>query len=106
MDPRDLLASQLDGREQGDMMVMEVEQKVEYRDASYVQDGPIPFVCENCKFKAGVYCQKVHGPYEGGSVEGQDSCRFFCPIPASHSARPLDDDAPDYEEEPEEEEED
>lgn len=46
--------------------------------ASYTVEGPWPFVCANCYWFDGARkCKKVQGPYGGGAVKPEDTCRFF-----------------------------
>lgn len=61
--------------------------KVDWETANWVDEGPPPFICGNCRFivfgqdrdKMDL-CMIVDGPFNGG-IEPDDSCRFFAHKP-------------------------
>lgn len=58
-------------------------QKASADEADYTEDGPFPFVCETCRYldRSTSECSKVEGPGRGGTVELEDTCRWWEPAP-------------------------
>ncbi len=68
----------------------DVENKADAKTANYIEPGPYPFVCGNCKFiiwggkgTRNDSCQLVNGPHKQGMISANGSCRLFQAKPAA-----------------------
>jgi hypothetical protein len=60
------------------------KEKTTAKAANYIEPGPYPFVCGNCKFiewggkgTRNDSCQLVNGPHKQGMISANGSCRLF-----------------------------
>ena len=64
--------------------------KLDADAADYTSPGPEPFVCRTCCYWLhDDTCEIVEGPYPGGKVEADDTCRFFKPLKPKMRLTPI-----------------
>jgi len=64
--------------------------KIDAAQANYLDPGPAPFQCANCRYFLHDECAIVYGPGENGAVAPEATCRFFTPNPIERAGRPME----------------